>query len=137
MANDLRADLRELVTRRRILVIVGAGVSISATKNAPAASWPGLLRLGAAHCRKVNPALGVAWEKRLISEITSGEIDDLVSAAEKISRKLQAPDGGEFTRWLGETVGALQVREPAVLEALRDLQVPLATTNYDHLRSEE
>ena len=38
MANDLQADLRELVTRRRILVIVGAGVSISATKNAPASS---------------------------------------------------------------------------------------------------
>src|ERR1035438_5952733 len=55
MGNDLQADLRELVTRRRILVIVGAGVSISATKNAPASSWPGLLTLGAAHCRKVNP----------------------------------------------------------------------------------
>ena len=133
MANDLQADLRELVTRRRILVIVGAGVSISATRNAPAASWTGLLKLGAAHCRKVNPALDDAWEKRLIGEITSGDLDDMLSAAEKISRKLQAPDGGEFARWLRETVGALQVREPGVLEALRDLQVPLATTNYDDL----
>ena len=51
MGNDLQADLRELITKRRILVIVGAGVSISATRNAPAASWPGLLTLGAAHCR--------------------------------------------------------------------------------------
>ena len=133
MANDLRADLRELVTRRRILVIVGAGVSISATRNAPAASWSGLLTLGAAHCRKVNPSLDDSWENRLIGEITSGDVDDMVSAAEKISRKLQAPNGGEFTRWLSETVGALQVRDPAVLEALRDLQVPLATTNYDGL----
>ena len=48
MANDLQADLRELVTRRRILVIVGAGVSVSATRDAPAASWTGLLKLGAA-----------------------------------------------------------------------------------------
>jgi hypothetical protein len=133
MGNDLQADLRGLVTRRRILVIVGAGVSISATKHAAAASWTGLLTLGAAHCRKVNPALDDAWEKRLIGEITSGDLDDMLSAAEKISHKLQAPDGGEFTRWLRETVGALQIREPAVLEALRDLRVPLATTNYDDL----
>jgi hypothetical protein len=107
MGNDLQADLRELVTRRRILVIVGSGVSTSATRKAPAASWPGLLTLGAAHCRKVNPALDDAWEKRLVGEINSGDLDDMLSAAEKISRKLQAPDGGEFTRWLRETVGAL------------------------------
>jgi formylglycine-generating enzyme required for sulfatase activity len=133
MGNDLQADLRELITRRRILVIVGAGVSVSATRNTPAASWPGLLTLGVARCRELNPSLDEAWEKRLIGEITSGDLDDMLSAAEKISRKLQAPDGGEFTRWLRETVGALQIREPAVLEALRDLQVPLATTNYDDL----
>ena len=133
MGNDLQADLRELVTKRRILVIVGAGVSVSATRNAPAASWTGLLKLGAARCRELNPSLDEAWEKRLIAEITSGDLDDMLSAAEKISRKLQAPDGGEFNRWLRETVGALQVREPAVIEALRDLRAPLATTNYDGL----
>jgi hypothetical protein len=51
MGNDLQVDIREPVTGRRILVIVEAGVPISATRNAPAASWPGLLTLGAAHCR--------------------------------------------------------------------------------------
>jgi hypothetical protein len=43
MGNDLQVDLRELVTRRRILVIVGAGVPITATMNAPAASRTRLL----------------------------------------------------------------------------------------------
>jgi formylglycine-generating enzyme required for sulfatase activity len=133
MANDLQADLRELVARRKVLVIVGSGVSIGATRNAPAASWTGLLELGVARCRSVNPSLDVEWEKRLISEIKSGDLDDMLSAAEKISRKLQAPVGGEFHRWLRETVGALQVHEAAVLEALRNIQVPLATTNYDDL----
>jgi hypothetical protein len=55
MGNDLQADLRELVTGRRILAIAWAGVSISATRNAPAASWTGLLTLGAAHCRGPLP----------------------------------------------------------------------------------
>ncbi len=133
MANGLETDLRNLIAERRLLVVVGSGVSIAATKNAPAASWPGLLELGAARCRELNPSLDDEWEKRLIGEITSGDLDDTLSAAEKISHKLQAPTGGEFSRWLRETVGALQLREPAVLEALGDLQVPLATTNYDDL----
>jgi hypothetical protein len=41
--------------------------------------------------------------------------------------------GGEYRRWLRETVGALALRELDVLEALRNLRVPLATTNYDDL----
>ncbi len=133
MADALVQDLRELIARRRVLVIVGSGVSIGATKNAPAASWTGLLKLGAARCRELHPSLDAAWEQRLIGEITSGDLDDTLSAAEKIARKLQAPKGGEFSRWLRESVGALQLRDAAVLEALRDLQVPLATTNYDDL----
>ena len=35
----LEEDLRALIRQRRILVIVGSGVSISATQNAPAAEW--------------------------------------------------------------------------------------------------
>jgi hypothetical protein len=50
MGNDLQAELRELVTRRRILAILGAGAAISAARNVPAAFWTGLLTLGAAHC---------------------------------------------------------------------------------------
>jgi hypothetical protein len=133
MAGDLEIDLRELIAKRRVLVIVGSGVSIGATKNAEAASWSGLLKLGVAHCRTVNPSLDDAWEQRLLGEIGSSDIDDTLSAAEKVSRKLQAASGGEFSRWLRETVGALALRDAAVLEALRDLQVPLATTNYDDL----
>ena len=133
MAERFEDDLRDLINKRRILVVVGSGISLGATQNAEAASWIGLLKLGAARCRELNPARDSAWEQRVIGEINSGDLDDTLSAAEKISRKLKAPSGGEFRRWLSETVGALQLRETAVLEALRDLQVPLATTTYDSL----
>jgi hypothetical protein len=93
----------------------------------------GLLKIGAARCRALNPSLDEAWEQRLLGELGSCDLDDTLSAAEKVSRKLLAPTGGEFTLWLRESVGALQLREATVLEALRDLQVPLATTNYDDL----
>ena len=69
-------------------------------------------------------------------EIESGDLDDLLSAAEKVSAKLGAPAGGEYRRWLRETVGGLRVKERSVIEALRDLGVPLATTNYDGLLEE-
>ena len=55
MANDLHVDLRELVPRRRILAIAGAGASIHATRNAPAAAWTRRLTLGAAFSRELLP----------------------------------------------------------------------------------
>jgi hypothetical protein len=33
-------------------------------------------------------------------EIASGDLDELLSAAEKISRKLGAPEGGAYGKWL-------------------------------------
>ena len=136
MANGLETDLRQLIADHRLLVVVGSGVSIAATKNAPAASWPGLLKLGAARCRELDPTLDAAWEQRVLGEITSGRLSDMLSAAEKISGELRAPAGPEFARWLHETVGALKAKDRAVLDALRGLGVPLVTTNYDSLLEE-
>ena len=41
--------------------------------------------------------------------------------------------GGEYGRWLRETVGALRIECSDVITALKDLDVPIATTNYDSL----
>jgi hypothetical protein len=60
----------------------------------------------------------------------------MLSVAEIISGKLGSPSGGEYSRWLRETVGALRAADRSVLEALHDLKVPLATTNYDGLIEE-
>ena len=63
----------------------------------------------------------------------AGDLNDLLSAAEQIAGHLGAPDGGEYARWLQETVAKLEPEDCSVLDALRDLDVVLATTNYDHL----
>ena len=39
-------DLRQAIADGKVLAIVGAGVSIAATNNAPTASWVGLLKGG-------------------------------------------------------------------------------------------
>ena len=141
--HPLRDDLRKLVAEKKVLIIVGSGVSLAATRtdrsdpsdqSSRAASWTGLLQLGVEHCCALDAKLRGKWETRVLEEIASLDLDDMLSAAEKISRKLAAPAvSGEFHAWLRATVGALTLRDDRVLAALDALQVPLATTNYDGL----
>jgi hypothetical protein len=145
---DLLGELRTGVAAGRMLVVVGAGVSIAATAREGAqegsrkdgergvASWTGLLRDGAERCVAVSESLPEGWAGRIHAEIDSGDLDELLSAAEKISRKLGAPAGPEYARWLRETVGALCVQDRSVLDAIRGLGLPIATTNYDGLLEE-
>jgi tetratricopeptide (TPR) repeat protein len=134
--SELLDDLRDEIAKGHVLAIVGAGVSMGATDGDPVASWTGLLKNGVERCVEVAQPLPARWAERVREEIESGDLDDLLSAAEKVSAKLGAPAGGEYPRWLRETVGGLRVKEGSVIEALGDLGIPLATTNYDGLLEE-
>jgi SIR2-like domain/AAA domain len=63
-------------------------------------------------------------------------VQELLSAAENIAVRLGAPEAGEYGLWLRDTVGALHANHREVPEALRDLDAPLATTNYDGILEE-
>ncbi|HVR99111.1 MAG TPA: tetratricopeptide repeat protein [Thermoanaerobaculia bacterium] len=128
----LASDLQKEIDNRHVLAIVGAGVSMGATQGHPHASWTGLLESGVERCVTVAQPLPSGWEIRVRDEIHSGDMDDLLSAAEKISRKLGAPKT-DYQDWLRETVGSLPLKDSSVLEALRELGIPIATTNYDGL----
>lgn len=129
----LQVDLRQAIHSGQAVVIVGAGVSIGATKGHPCASWQGLLKNGVQRCVDVAQPLPTNWENRVTAEIDSGDLDDLLSAAEKITQKLGGKRGAEFSRWLRETVGSLHAEQCDVIDALHALHVPLLTTNYDNL----
>jgi hypothetical protein len=58
------------------------------------AAWTGLLESGVDECVKVAHPLPKGWEERVRAEIASGDLDEMLSVAEKISRRLGAPDGG-------------------------------------------
>jgi tetratricopeptide (TPR) repeat protein len=133
MSGNLLDDLKVEVQNRRAVFVVGAGMSVGATGNAECASWKGLLRHGIARCQSLIPNLPKNWAERVESEVDSGDLDDMLAAAEKISSKLGAPTGGEWRRWLRDSVGALTITDKGALEALDGLGVPLATTNYDGL----
>jgi tetratricopeptide (TPR) repeat protein len=138
MGNLLLKDLQREIDVGNVIAVIGAGVSIAATNNKPAASWRGLLHHGVGHCRELKSLTGVddKWAERVHDEINSGDLDDMLSAAEKIARRLGAPKGGEYSRWLRETIGELKAERRNVLEALCNLNVALATTNYDGLIEE-
>ena len=135
MRHHLVDGLRAEIARGHVLVVVGAGVSIGATGRNPLASWQGLLENGVERCVAVR-GLDSKWANRVREEIQSGDLDDLLAAAEKVSSKLGFPTGGEYRRWLHETVGKLELKDRTVLDAIRDLGLPMATTNYDSLLEE-
>ena len=126
------------------VIVVGAGVSVMATLHPDGsiesnATWTGLLRHGVEFCEQNVADLPDGWAKRTLEEIDSGDLGELLAAAEKISGKLGCPNGGEYARWLLETVGQLEVTRPNINKALDNLRdhhgkkIPLITTNYDTL----
>jgi tetratricopeptide (TPR) repeat protein len=135
IGNTLLDDLQRQIDAGQVVAIVGAGVSVGATKGNPVASWQGLLHHGVDRCLALSD-LTDAGATLLHGQIDSEDLDMMLAAAEVISRKLGAPKGGEWRRWLRETVGALRAEQRGVIEALRALGITIATTNYDGLIEE-
>src|SRR5271157_5572424 len=134
--------LRSAIEKGQALVLVGAGVSIGATrgqvvqvgkKKFPLASWTGLLHHGVTYCEQwVKADLPRGWAKAVRAEINVGDCESLIGAGTKIEEKLKAPKGLYIT-WLQSTVGELKIVDDSVLEATAALGLPIATTNYDRL----
>ena len=95
MPHSLLEDLKSEIARPRAILVIGAGVSIQATGNQPCASWKGLLHDGARQCAELDASLRGTWLERVNGEIDSGDLDDMLSAAEKITSKLGGRAGGE------------------------------------------
>lgn len=73
-----------------------------------------------------------AWS----SQLDSVDLDDLLSAAEFVSRKLDAPHGVLFSRWLDNAFGSVKPVKNAMHQAVSaaaSAGVPFCTLNYDDL----
>jgi hypothetical protein len=147
MPGDTKLDAlrREFERERpRVVVVVGAGVSIGATGDRRA-GWKGLLEAGidklvergtwtVHHGQMQLGMLGYSFSPVF-------DIDELLQRADSITKALGAPDGEGFASWLAESVGALRARDGArgTLEAIRMLHdggATIMTTNYDGLLCE-
>jgi len=99
------APLSKIIASTRsgeVVAIIGSGVSISLTNNTiPALSWRGLIQNGLDHAvtkGKITGPQAKPWKQLLASP----DIDDLLSVAECVTRRLEAP-GDLYVRWLENT----------------------------------
>jgi tetratricopeptide (TPR) repeat protein len=132
MPGRLVDDLRERLGAGRVVVVAGSGVTAAATDGHELSSWSGLVASGIEHAQE----LGGVEQARLDAArllLGVGDSSALISAAELVSEMLGGRDGGEYARWLQETVGSLELVDRSVPEALLALGAPVATTNYDDL----
>lgn len=128
-------ELKTVIASGHAVFIIGTGVSISATfaKNPPPKdlTWIGLLESGIEKCAQLSRFEHQDDEDIIRREVQSGRLTNLLSAAEKISTMLGAPDGGDFNGWLYDYFSNLKISDPSVPQALQALNLPLITTNYD------
>ncbi|HTQ39800.1 MAG TPA: SIR2 family protein [Pirellulales bacterium] len=129
--NVLLEDLRKRIAQGNAILIVGAGISISASGNAPAASWKGLLQNGLDRCIGLR-LLEVPEAENLRRLLESNKADMWLVVAQAVEKFLKK-SLGEFGVWLHDSVGTLSVVNREILEAIANLKLPLWTTNYDGL----
>ena len=122
-------DLRKMISRRQVTAVIGSGVSLATTSEAP--SWRGLIELAVDQCQELGATK--SWCGLVLGMLEEGSPDMLLSAAERVESKLGENGGGEFARWLRESFEDLQPDDCSVIEALVALDIPLVTTNYDDL----
>ena len=133
MYEDLVSDVRSRVAAGEVVIVAGAGVSAAATDGAPAASWLGLLRAGVDHVTATVPGVEGTWAPVMSGLLELGDLTSLLSVAEQVTSRLGGREGGEYARFLAESVGGLELVDRRVPAALVSWGVPVATTNYDGL----
>lgn len=129
-------NLTQSISLGELVVVVGTGVSVGLTEGKnPSLSWGGLIKSGLDYGQtkgKISASQNSAWKDHLLSS----DIDDLLGAAEFMSRKLGAPDDGMYARWLQATFEGVVPEHGALANAIRLLQslnIPICTLNYDLL----
>jgi hypothetical protein len=130
------AQLKTSASKGNLIAVIGTGVSMALTDGEnPALSWRGLIQHGFTYGvtkAKITKRQNVFWR----NQINSKDLDDLLAAAEFVGRKLEAPDGAVYARWLEqvfENVEPLDNEMANAVRALHSAAIPLCTLNYDHL----
>jgi SIR2-like domain len=121
-----------------LCLLVGTGLTIAATGD-PADSWAELIKRGAAACEE-NGRRDRAWVDRVAADVDTGEVGDLLAAAEKVTYGLGGRRSGPFYEWLSETVGSVRPKHLELLDQVKRVaghkDVTVLTTNYDSLLSD-
>ena len=134
----VRQMQKSLDRGRGLCLLIGTGLTIAATGD-PSNSWSELIKRGAAACEE-NGRRDRAWVERVAADVDTGEIGDILAAAEKVTYGLGGQESEQFYEWLTETVGSVQPKHLELLDQVKRLashgRVTVVTTNYDSLMSD-
>jgi len=129
-------QLQQSAAAGNLVAVIGTGSSTALTNGKfPALSWKGLIEDGFAYGAKkgkITEDQAKLWK----GQLDSSDLDDLLSAAEFMGRKLDAPKGDLYARWLEGVFKDVRPENDKMEKALRALEaagVPLCTLNYDSL----
>ena len=132
---DARESLLRELGAARVVFVVGAGFSVASTDLDAAASWSDLVAHGVSFASAIR-ALGSEDTRRIETLAENRTSAGLIAAASELEKKLRGVPSG-FDIWMAESVGRFRVAHPELRDALRALNVTIATTNYDTLLSED
>lgn len=129
-------EIRRSAENGRLVVVLGAGASMALTpKSKKAMSWTDLVRSGLSFGQERGLINDVQLSRNL-EALTSDDIDDLLGVAEFVGRKLEAPNGDIYARWMRTAFDGWKPEPGGMQNALRAIEeqkIPIATLNYDTL----
>ena len=127
-------ELKQAIKSSRCILVLGSGVTASLSGNAPVSSWKGLILDGIKFASKTGATSDVDWESSISAKLESAiNAQDLLQVGEDLVARFSENGGGEFKRWMRESIGSLTPQDQSVAHALDQLGLPMVTTNYDDL----
>ncbi len=122
-------DLKNLIARRAVAVVTGAGLSLQISDD-PVTTWSGFLRFGAERCCLLNNRLAEDWLPSISRRIATGTPSAMSEAYREVESKLS---DGERERLFDDAFGHLDIKHPGAAQALAAWRCPIVTTNFDDL----
>ncbi|MBK8099800.1 MAG: SIR2 family protein [Planctomycetes bacterium] len=135
--SELINPLRQALVDKSVICMIGSGVSVASVRGSAeqsvtrCASWPGLLDHG------IDTLAGFgsdAKKKAKEIRVELGKSENKPARLLKVAGELkQALGESEYGSWFRRAIDGLQVRDRTVLDAVKGLESPCVTTNYDPL----
>ncbi len=131
--DDAINGLKGVIRDQNAVLFVGSGVAAAMVtkKQRSMATWRGLMGHALDHLRTNAPAIPASVLHDLRQRIASVDPLTFLHAVNEIVDRLHKSH--QLETWLKQSVGSLRVQDPRVGDALRNLGLPIVTTNYDDL----
>jgi hypothetical protein len=133
---DHEITIRRAAEEGKLVVIFGTGLSTGLTRGTSASmTWKGLVADGLEYAR-LKGRMSEDQLKRWQPILESDDLDDLLGAAELMTRRLGAPSDDLFARWLDKVFKKTTVSDDELQSAVQLVGASgarIGTLNYDTL----